>query len=450
MYHFEISSNELSDRLLVPYYNVKHSISNLRHRFRMETIGEICSIASGTYVNDYVSEKEGKIFIRVSNIREFICNLNGEDIVHVSPSHPSINSRVILKQDDIVLGRTGTLGKATLARKPIADAIMSQHTTRLRIKSKSIQAGYLTAFLNSEYGKSQVVYSGFGSTRPELTHSALGRVEVPLIEENSQKEISQIVQKAIDLYYESVELLRKAVDIYEEASGVEPSKRPLSFFETSDINDDLWTPQFYRPDYCEETERLEKKFACKRLGQIATVERGKGTRISEYSSSGVPFIRTTDLINYGIDPFPDHYASYITYEEFDQGIKEGDILFSIEGKIGFVALLTSDDLCVFKNHVQRLRVKNSISHEQLFLYLASRSGRSQVARNIVVQATIAGLASRLEDIIVPISPIDKNQLYDQKMQEAMDLIHAALGQRKEAFRQLRIVRTMIVDCLGDR
>lgn len=443
VYHFEINSNELSDRLLVPYYKFRHAIKGLHRKCEIRTVRDLCSIASGTYIDRYVPRTDGKLYLRVSNIREFTCDLNKKDIVYAPPNYPAVITRVIVEEDDVLLARTGTLGKASLARGPVVGAIMSQHVTRLRAKTMDVHPGYLTAFLNSEYGKSQLIHSGFGSTRPELTHSALGHIEIPIIEQNDQERIGRSVQIAVDRYYKSCKSAALAIQAYESAIGFEFSPKKFAVFEVPKITNKLWTPRYYRPDYCEEIDRLHKRFICKTVGEIAEVERGKGTRVSEYAHDGVPFIRTTDLINYGIDPFPDHYAKEATYNEFDQSIMEGDILFSIEGKIGSIAILTSDELCVFKNHIQRLRVKDSVSPEQLFSYLASRSGQFQADKNMVIQATIAGLSGRLKEIVVPIRPRMEDPNYDKNLEEALSLVRIAMEQRRNAMRILREARVAL-------
>src|SRR5262249_24714606 len=105
------------------------------------------------------------------------------------------------------------------------------------------------------------------------------------------------------------------------------------------------------------------------LGSVADIVRGKGTRTADYAASGIPFVRTTSLINGRIDPFPDHYAHPETHARYNQQTQEGDILLSIEGKIGQVAYLTSADRCVFKNHIELIRPRDKSRALELFLAL---------------------------------------------------------------------------------
>jgi hypothetical protein len=169
---------------------------------------------------------------------------------------------------------------------------------------------------------------------------------------------------------------------------------------------DLWTPRYHRPIAVALVKTLLRDFKCSTVRQLASVERGKGTRVSDYATKGIPFIRTSSLINFGIDPFPDHYASNDIHELFDQQVHVGDILFSIEGKIGSVGYLTEEDTCVFKNHIELVRANEETDSLYLFLVLASRIGLLQATRNTVVQETLPGMAGRLRAIVVRLSPLN--------------------------------------------
>jgi restriction endonuclease S subunit len=137
------------------------------------------------------------------------------------------------------------------------------------------------------------------------------------------------------------------------------------------------------------------------IGNIADVSRGKGTKSIDYTKEGIPFIRTTSLTNFSIDPFPDHYASNETYINYKQPVMEGDILYSIEGKIGMLSYILKGQKCVYKNHIERIRCKYK-DPIFIFLFLNTKVAKAQANRNTVVQATLPGMASRLREIRVPL------------------------------------------------
>jgi len=152
----------------------------------------------------------------------------------------------------------------------------------------------------------------------------------------------------------------------------------------------------------------------------------------DYARSGVPFIRTSSIINHTIDPFPDHYATAETVTRFGQPIKEGDLLVSIEGKIGMIAYLSETQQCVFKNHVERVRGLGQLDSVYLFLFLRTRFAQAQLRRFTVVQATLPGLASRLRDVQIPVSKrYDANHFKDAAVKICIDA-RAALTRKSRA------------------
>jgi restriction endonuclease S subunit len=155
--------------------------------------------------------------------------------------------------------------------------------------------------------------------------------------------------------------------------------------------------------------------------------------------TGIPFVRTSSLINYGIDPFPDHYASDELTELFDQPVYPGDILVSMEGKIGQVAYLTQADNCVFKNHIELVRCHPGYNSMFLFLFLSSKLGKSQIDKQTVIQATIPGLGDRLRNVLVPITPKKQTEWEDfhSKVDRICAIGYEAAGIREEAIMLLR-------------
>lgn len=442
MYAFEVAPEELQDRLFVPLFRAKHVIADLelKKAVSVTTLGTATDVASGTYISRYVPK--GWLYLRVDNVREFLCNLNPEDIEFVRPDADGITDRVILKRGDVLISRTGTLGKAAVCCGPVEKAVLSQHLTRLTVKDdQELKPGYLAAFLNCDLGKYQLILSGYGSTRQELTHSALRDVKVPLVSERLQKRVDGLVWSGLSDMYQSVGEYEKAVGEMEAVLGVPDlnGKRDFTFAVASAAFGFLWTPRFYKPSYVGLVKWLEANYECKPLGKLAHIERGKGTRVSDYATHGIPFVRTTSLINFGIDPFPDHYASEDIQELFEQPVGEGDILFSMEGKIGHAAYLTNEDVCVFKNHIELVRCQAGVDPMAVYLVLAGIIGKAQADKNTVIQATLPGMASRLRDILIPLKPSDPSRVrtFSKQTQQAVERGLCAAKIRAESVRKLR-------------
>src|SRR5207245_2896190 len=112
------------------------------------------------------------------------------------------------------------------------------------------------------YGKEQIAHSAFGSTRPELTHAAIGQIEVPVPERKVQRVLARNVEQAIHLYYESINLMKTAVDTYEKTIDFVSADSTDAIFEADPVENDMWTPRHYRPGYRREVERVRENFHC--------------------------------------------------------------------------------------------------------------------------------------------------------------------------------------------
>lgn len=420
MLAFSLARNLLRDQWCVPAYHAQYALKRARAGLVTRPLGEIATIRSGAYVAEYA--ESGVTYLRVDNIREFQVNENPEDVAFVPRHLVRDLERCCVEENDVLIARTGTLGKAALALGAPTGYVMSQHVTRLSCREGNLP-GYLTCCLNSPLGKAQLIAGGFGSTRLELTHSALGEIKIPWVAESLQKKIHELVVEGCRRNNSATERLRSCVRDLENYLGIEViwANEGRVFQAKEVVGAELWTPRFFDPSLCGPVAELEERFVCNKLGALAHITRGCGTRVVDYVRGGIPFVRTTSLTNYGIDPFPDHYATEETYREYNQPVLGGDILYSIEGKIGMSAYVLDGQRCVFKNHVERIRSLGEVDPVYLFLFLNTSVAKAQAYRNAVTQATLPGMASRLRELVVPLSVRGRTPKNIDKVREELGI-----------------------------
>ena len=161
---------------------------------------------------------------------------------------------------------------------------------------------------------------------------------------------------------------------------------------------------------------LNKNFKTVSLGEICTIIKGDEVGSANYSvytekgDNDIPFVRTTDIVNHEIDNYPDFYIDPAIYSDLNQDIKENDIIFSNDGKIGQVALITGFDKVIIQSHFRRVRLKeklpveySSLTQEYLFLMLSlEKIGIYQSKKYNVIQSTIPTISNNLSQFIIPI------------------------------------------------
>lgn len=189
------------------------------------------------------------------------------------------------------------------------------------------------------------------------------------------------------------------------------------------ITNNIFIPEYYNPDIKKELDNLgssdeymlsniEDLISC----GIIEINRGNEIGSRNYGSGDIPFIRTSDIVNWEIKFDPIKCVSEDVYEQYkySQDIQERDILFVNDGTflIGRTSMVTSLDLkIIIQSHLKKIRVLENdfISPYYLFYLLNSKIVRRQIDSKTFVQATISTVGNRFNEIVLPILK-DKNKV----------------------------------------
>ncbi|HNS31473.1 MAG TPA: N-6 DNA methylase [bacterium] len=212
-------------------------------------------------------------------------------------------------------------------------------------------------------------------------------------------------------------------------------KDRLGFSITYDeLNDHIFIPEYYNPEICKELEKLKKsgKYLLLSIGSlidkgVLQVSRGNEIGSQFYGTGEIPFVRTSDIVNWEIKFDPVKAVSEDVYNQYkiSQDIQENDILFVNDGTflIGRTAMVTKLDLkIIIQSHVKKFRVLDDefINPYYLFYLLNSKIVRKQIDSKTFVQATISTIGNRLREVILPKSK-DPNEI-KKIIREIKDII----------------------------
>ena len=205
---------------------------------------------------------------------------------------------------------------------------------------------------------------------------------------------------------------------------VSSSHNHLGFnVEKIKLKEDIFIPEYYNPEIEIELKDLNKtkKYDLISIGElvkknIITITRGNEIGSQNYGTGTIPFVRTSDLVNWEIKFDPIKAISDEVYNQFkhSQNIKLNDILFVNDGTflIGRTAMVTKQDIkIVIQSHVKKFRVENTkkLNPFYLFYLLNSKIVRKQILSKTFVQATISTIGNRIKEVILPISK-NKNEI----------------------------------------
>ncbi|MBV9879295.1 MAG: hypothetical protein JO180_02315, partial [Gemmatirosa sp.] len=106
----------------------------------------------------YVAPDRGVPFLSSSDI----IDLRPEPDRHVSRRLTPRLEQLLVRQWDVLISCSGTVGNVALAGERLTGMALSQHAIRVRAPDPEI-AGYATAFLRSRAGRVQLTQAAYGS-----------------------------------------------------------------------------------------------------------------------------------------------------------------------------------------------------------------------------------------------------------------------------------------------
>jgi restriction endonuclease S subunit len=168
------------------------------------------------------------------------------------------------------------------------------------------------------------------------------------------------------------------------------------------INEDRFDSEYYLPRYLHQEIQLEM-LTPSPLSQYATVSDGNHVKISHlYQDKGIPYLRGSDLTDFFLVNTQPTYIDKGVYNGLARShMKEGDVLLSIVGTIGKVAIVTDKFPLLTGSCKLAIIRPHSINSYFLATYLASNLGQDQIARRVRGTVQQGLILPDLHDFPVP-------------------------------------------------
>lgn len=268
-----------------------------------------------------------------------------------------------------------------------------------------------TTVLFLEKRKPEQNYKIFMAIATKIGHDKDGKVLYvtdkigkPKLDENGEKIIDDDIPAIVNNYQKY------------RATGTLPYSRLGFIIEKNKLINNILIPHYYNPETETMLEKIknEGKYDLVSISDlintgIIKIKRGNEIGSNVYGLGKIPFIRTTDLINWELQIDPLHRVPEEVYDLYrkKQDLREEDILFVNEGAyfIGRVSMLTDLDVkVIIQSHIRRIRVvkKEQLNPYLLFWALNKGVTRQQIDDKTFMQATLPSLGDRLIEILIPI------------------------------------------------
>lgn len=204
-------------RLDAHFYNpmAKLIVENItKHCLKNDKLYNVadCSFRGSRSTRNYVDKDNGIAFLSGKNIIQI-----RPDFKYISKSETANLDDMLLSEGQILISRSGTLGRTVLIYKNYEGCAASEHLIRVKPDAKIIDSGYLYAFLSSDYGYHQLLRYKHGAVIDEITEDQISQSVIPLPSDKQQKEIGDLVRKAYELRAEAIKLEDEAQELLTQA-----------------------------------------------------------------------------------------------------------------------------------------------------------------------------------------------------------------------------------------
>jgi len=415
-----IKFSQIEDRIDAEYYKPEYLkiYNNLEKRKGVVLLEDVAKeVVSGSYIDTYFPKRA--LYLRVNNLKEDGFDLS--DVKYVDIQYSKVPQKIRVHTNDLVLGRTGTVGTTLIVPNELDGAVMSQHITKI-VPSEKINRFYLMIYLNSRHGRLQAEKTALGSMQKELTLDATKNIKVFIPPQSLQQKIEKIVKEAQEKRKLADEKYDEAEEILNKELGL--GNLDLSTQKTFEAKfseaEDRFDPEYYQPVYKNVYKFLKQK--SKPLTEVCKIVR---TKISPQNTP-------EKLFNYieigGIDNSTGEIAEILNLRgwQVPSGVKyvvrNNDVLLSaVRTYLKGIALVSNNyegGIATTGFHVLREPI---IKPETLFLFLRSRLGLIQFEKFFLGSTYPVIKGFDLKNILVPILSQSLQQKISSLIQESFKL-----------------------------
>jgi restriction endonuclease S subunit len=174
-------------------------------------------IRSGEYIPKkyYSSGETIFVYLRVNNISSNELNL--EEPIFLDESIGDQYKNIAIKENDLILTRSGTVGKSIIFTKQLDDEkiyIPSHHLAVIQLNNLD-EALFLKYYVQSSFGSDFFWAFSTGKSQKEITNWSIRKLPIPAINEKlREKIVSEIQQREekSNQYKEQIKKLREEID----------------------------------------------------------------------------------------------------------------------------------------------------------------------------------------------------------------------------------------------
>jgi type I restriction enzyme S subunit len=164
---------------------------------------------------EYYSD-QGEIFFRIANLTRDTIRPKLESLQHVMPPYGSEGERSKIILGDLLVSITADLGSVCVADSSIAGGYVSQHVALARPNKKVTSQDWLGYTILSTPSKEQLLGSGYGGTKVQLSLEDVRELWVVVPPQKEQLVISEYLESKLSRFKALMDRTSAQIDLLKE------------------------------------------------------------------------------------------------------------------------------------------------------------------------------------------------------------------------------------------
>ena len=407
----------------------------------------------GRYKRIYTSEDKGEPFYLPSQLEE----IYPKPSKWISAKTASLLEKDRIKESNLLISRSGTIGKCAISSRSSIGKIFSDDVIRITFRS-TYDLGYVYAYLNTEEGLKLLQSNNYGAVIDHIEPEHLKNLPIPNAPEEIKRSIHDAVIASYDLRDQSNDLIDEAQRLLYKALGL-PEKMDLKpkyyapqagfrcFTMSSNELNNRFDVSYHLPEIKEILSLISKQAAeVTTLGDPRIskdiILPGRFKRIYVEKEQGVPFFGGKQLLQ--LDPSGDKYLSLNNHgDRIDKelSIEENMCLVSCSGTIGKVQIAPRHwNGWAINQHVMRVIPASDEIAGYIYSWLTSPYCFPLIVRNNYGAVIDEIDDKQLSEVAIPLLKDKAIQLrINDLVLQANELRYQAYLKEQEALQQMEAV-----------
>lgn len=342
---------------------------------------------------------------------------------------------------EILINKIGSAGKVYLMPKLDIPCTLGMNLFLIRTID-NFPSYYIYAFLMCAYGLKYMERFISGAVPLSITKASVCDVLIPNFNINLRSEVSDLVEKHINLKKESKFFYTQAQQLIESELGLDnlSFQRPIGYTAklSETVTGGRFDADYFQTPFRQIQSHLDRLETAP-LFQLVEFIKGIEVGSKAYTASGIPFLRVSNIKEKAIELGPsDKYISddlYTALSAYQPQV--GELLLTKDGTAGVCFAVDEEVNGVISGGIVRLLPhRDDIPNEYLALVINSKACRMQVEQDCSGALILHWKPSSIRKLRIPL-------LSKPKMQEIADLVSKSKQAKRESEQLLEQAKSRI-------